>query len=73
MDSMLVETMNVWNTPARVSSCKNVWSLNPCRFDFRFPRAKCVFELENKQSGGRSSSADTMVSPTPESALVVEA
>jgi hypothetical protein len=52
---------------------RNVWSLNPRHFDSRCPEAKCVFELENKQSGERSSSADTVVSPTPESALVVEA
>ena len=49
---------------------KNVRALNPWHFDSRFPAAKCVFELENKLSGERNSSADTVVSPSPESALV---
>ena len=49
---------------------RNVWSLNPWHFDSRFPAAKCVFELEYKLSGERNSSADTVVSPSPEFALV---
>jgi hypothetical protein len=32
--------------------------------------AKCVFELDNKLSGKQNSTADTVVSPSPESALV---
>jgi hypothetical protein len=60
MDSMLLETMHVWN----------MWSLNPWHFDLRFPAAKCVLKLEYKQSGKRNSSVDSAVSPSPEFALV---
>ncbi len=70
METMLLETSHVWNTAARVSSCENVWSLNPWHFESRFPAAKCVFELENKLSGERDRTVDTMVSPSPEFALV---
>jgi hypothetical protein len=47
-----------------------VQSLNPWHFDSRLSAAKCVFELDNKLSGERNSSADTVVHPSPESALV---
>ncbi len=45
-------------------------SLNPWHLDSRFPEAKCDFELDNKLSGERNRSADKVVSPSPESALV---
>jgi hypothetical protein len=62
---------HTFGTPtARISSCENVWSLIPWHFESRFPAAKCVFELENKLSGERNSIVDTMVSPSPEFAVV---
>ena len=71
MEAMLLETSHVWNTPRQgYFPARNVWSLNPWHFDSRFPAAKCVFELENKLSGERNSSVDTVVSPSPEFALV---
>ena len=45
-------------------------SLNPWHFDSRFPAAECVFEFDNKLSGERNSSVDTVVSPSLEFALV---
>jgi len=47
-----------------------VRSLNPWHFDSRFPAAECVFEFDNKLSGERNSSVDTVVSPSLEFALV---
>ena len=52
------------------SPARNVRSLNPWHFDSRFPAAECVFEFDNKLSGERNSSVDTVVSPSLEFALV---
>jgi hypothetical protein len=63
METKILET--VWNTLAR-----NVPSLNPWHIDSRFPAAKCLFELDNNLSGERNGSAETVVSPSPETTLV---
>jgi hypothetical protein len=70
---MLVETAHVWNTPG-----KGFFLRGMCGHKIRgiltldFQRLSAFFSFDNKQSGVRSSSADTVVSPSPESALVDE-